>query len=158
MATNLSFNSSICPRYIFRARHDSSILFSLPSIRVLAVVSLLSIISIFNSLKKAFHKILTNPEVSNGKKKSINIFIHAVSCFSATFINTLLFTSLLLLCFYNIIEEKAAEAGAQVMIFVFVNFVGINWILETIVNLLAGTVITSSLENLVNRKFNLLKQ
>lgn len=113
---------------------------------------------IFKGLKKAFHKILTNPEVSNGKKKSINIFIHAVSCFSATFINTLLFTSLLLLCFYNIIEEKAAEAGAQVMIFVFANFVGINWILETIVNLLAGTVITSSLENLVNRKFNLLKQ
>lgn len=113
---------------------------------------------IFKGLKKAFHKTLTNPEISNGKKKSINIFIHAVSCFSAAFLNTLLFMSTLVLFFYNIVEQLASTNGSSVIMYVLVTCIGINWVIETLINLFAGTVITSSLENLVNRKFNLLKQ
>lgn len=94
-----------------------------------------------------------NPQITftkNGKEKKINLFFikHAIANTSASLLNTILFMTALCAFYYNtdLIQSYVEQLGASNVFIFVILFVGINGLIEAVINLSIGSVVTSTLE------------
>lgn len=76
-----------------------------------------------------------------------DIFAHIIACVSGALLNTVLFMTALCLLFYNTeeIQTVASDLGTNNVVVFVILFVGINGLVEAIVNLIIGACVSKTL-------------
>lgn len=82
-----------------------------------------------------------------------DLVAHVVACVSGALLNTILFMTFLCLFFYNTAEISTIvnEIGANSVIMFIILFVGINGLVEAIVNFIVGTCISKTIYELTKK-------
>lgn len=84
------------------------------------------------------------------KKENLKIFGQGLICVLVPILNTVLFTSVLIICFFNTAFIQGLSSGLNPLPFA-IAFVGLNGLVEILVGILASFPIAKSLEKYLKR-------